>query len=699
MLRLKGTILLFCILLILFVLFAIPTAKAVATTGNIIINEITYNPSGSDEGHEWIEVYNNDTVEIEVENWKFYENGINHGLTKIWGVTTLQPGGFAIIADNTSQFQSDYPSFSGNLYDSSFSLSNTGEALALKDKNGNIMNSVTYSNSWGADGNGKSLQLVLATGSWCEGPPTPGATNDCQYCGDGTCDVDESCTNCSADCLSVGQVCCDGTAYVGNCCVDANCTSPQTCVNYNCTTIHYCGDGSCDANETCANCAADCLGAGKVCCDSIAYTGNCCVNANCTSPQTCVNHNCTAPAHYCGDGTCDANETCSCSDCEGKQNGCTSGQLCCSSSCTDLCFSDSGCPSEKTCLNPGTCNASCVNASTIVCDLTLSILAEDVFNVSITQNYYLHVNDTKSNYTGQALITYWIEDSKSAYIRYHTPYNATVDINKNKSRDYTPLKICGNETYYIRAEIIDSKCNDINLANNAATKLITLWGLDPNSIECFKNMTYSLEIPAEVKAEERFAIKIEISNNLNVSQSIEIWSYIYRGAKCYSCYGNETRESNKQIINISAKSSAIVELQNKVNATNGTYYIKVKILKEGFSTPEELTYTIDIKEKEKIEINETAEITTNKTENVTGEIIYKSKSEKVKKIAMYLLSSLLLAIAVYFAIAKRKQIGEFFITKKQEFEKRRRWKEYIQKRRPGVIKRLSKGFLKPGEKV
>lgn len=152
------------------------------------------------------------------------------------------------------------------------------------------------------------------------------------------------------------------------------------------------------------------------------------------------------------------------------------------------------------------------------------------------------------------------------------------------------------------------------------------------------------------------------------------------------------------MINISAKSSAIVELQNKVNATNGTYYIKVKILKEGFSTPEELTYTIDVKEKEKIEINETI-ITTNKTENATGEVIYKSKSEKVKKIAMYLLSSLLLAIAVYFAIAKRKQIGEFFITKKQEFEKRRRWKEYIQKRRPGVIKRLSKGFLKPGEKA
>ncbi len=689
MLRLKGMILLLGIVL---ALLAVPMVKAVATTGNIIINEIMYDLPGSDDEHEWIEIYNNDSVEIEVKDWKFYENGENHGLSEILGTTRLGPGAFAIIAHNASQFQSDYPSFNGNLYYSSFSLSNTGENLILKDDDLNEMDSVTYSSSWGGDGNGKSLQLVLADGSWCEGPPTPGAANGCQYCGDGNCSVDESCANCTTDCLGTGEVCCDAIAYTGDCCVDVDCTSPNTCVSHTCTApAHYCGDGNCDLDESCANCSADCLLAGEVCCDGINYIGNCCVDANCTSPQTCVDHTCTTLTHYCGDGTCDANETCAncAEDCEGKQDGCDSEYLCCYGSCAFVCSSDDDCLTGTVCRDPGTCNATCVDASEVVCDLTLSISAEEIFKSSIGEHYYLYVNDTKGNYTGSAVVGYWIEYSNGSYIRYHKPYNTTINVNVNKSRDYTPGEICGNKTYYIKAEIVDPKCNDTDLTNNAATKAVTIWGLDPKSAECFKNLTYSLEIPVEVKAEENFTISVEIKNNQNVSQKVEVWSYVYRWGKCYSCYWNKTEESNKQMISIPAGSSITVELQNKVNATNGTYYIKVKILKEGFSTPEELLYEVEV-------IREEAPIEEDMEGEGEGEVIYKSKAEKIKKIAMYALPALLLIVAIYFVIVKRKQINEFFTSKREELKKKRKWKKYLQKRRPGVIERLSKGFLKPG---
>jgi len=703
MLRLKGMILLIGIVL---VLFAVPTVAA-----DVVINEIFPHPNPGNNNHwgEWIELYNNGTP-VNLNGWNISDGEGTYTIDKD---VIISGGGFIILAYNKTFFK--------EIWGSPAEIVKYGEdapGLQLADSNDSLtlydnLSAIIDTSSWTSDPgvnksigrcpNGGVSKKILTTA-------TPGTSNNdvCPPpCGDGNCSADESCANCSTDC---GK--CNGEF----CSLNGDCASSH-CVHGICrATDPYCGDSYCDTGENCPSDNASCTdnkcyeptcvnGCGQT---AVALNGTdeaCTSTSGCGSPPCKCDGsgNCTsvAPTYYCGDGNCSTNENCSCSDCEGKQNGCTSSQLCCSGSCTDLCSSDSGCPSEKTCLNPGTCNASCVNASTVVCDLILSILAEDVFNVSITQNYYLYVNDTIGNYTGSALVGYWIEDSEGDYIKYHSPYNTTINVNENKSREYTPLAVCGNRTYYIKAKIEDTKCNDLDLTNNAATKLITLWGLDPNSIECFKNLTYSLEIPVEVKAEERFAIKIEISNNQNVSQSIEVWSYIYRGTKCYSCYDNETQESNKQVINISAKSSAIVELQNKVNATNGTYYIKVKILKEGFSTPEELTYTIDVKEKEKIEINETVEvIETNETEeNVTGEVIYKSKSEKVKKIAMYLLPSLLLAIAVYFAIAKRKQIGEFFITKKQEFEKRRRWKEYIQKRRPGVIKRLSKGFLKPGEKV
>lgn len=775
--RLKGMILLIGIVLALFI---VPMVAA-----NIVISEIMYNPNdtsqGSDDYNEWIELHNNGAESINLSKWSVCVKDLlmgyvdRNGSIHLNASFMLASGGYAIITDGGSgtevydNFVVDSSSIALHTEVSTIcgGLNNTGGTISVKDGAETI---VMYYGSWGANGNGKSLQL--ASGSWCEGPPTPGAANVCQYCGDTNCDADESCANCSADCKKCNsESCSDASECSGNYCVHSICRSSSTycsdsycdtgencpsdnasctdikcyeptCVNGcgqtavasngtdeacnstagcssppcqcngagNCvstTTPHSCGDETCDTDENCANCSTDCpTGTGKVCCNGTIYTGNCCVNANCTSPKTCVNHNCTTPTHYCGDGTCDTNETCSCSDCEGKRDGGTSKQLCCSGSYTDLCFSSSDCPSEKACRNAGTCNATCVNASTIVCNLNISISAE-IFNVSITQNYYLHINDTKGNYTGSAVVTYWIEDSNGTYIRYHTPNNATVDVNINKSRDYTPLEICGNATYYIKAEITDPKCNDTNLTNNAVIKVITIWGLDTNSAECFKNLTYGLEIPAQVKAEENFTVSVDIENKQNVSQVLEIWSYVYRWGKCYSCYGNETEESNKQVISIPAKSSLIVELQNKVNATNGTYYIKVKILKEGFSTPEEFTYDVEVKEKEKIEINETVEAETNETEgNATGGVIYESKSRKVNRIIIYILPALLLAAAIYFAVVRREQISRFvaskynslkehITSKKQELGKKKEWRKYIKERRPGVIKRLSKGFVKP----
>jgi len=68
----------------------------------------------------------------------------------------------------------------------------------------------------------------------------------------------------------------------------------------------------------------------------------------------------------CGDGSCDSGETCLCSDCEGKQAGCSSGELCCSGICKAIvCSADSDCNDGNpchtnfACNNPGTCSASC----------------------------------------------------------------------------------------------------------------------------------------------------------------------------------------------------------------------------------------------------------------------------------------------------------------------------------------------------
>src|SRR3989344_8913134 len=98
--------------------------------GDVVINEIMYNPSGPDEGHEWIEIYNNGPSDQDLTGWIFFEAGTNHGLTVEQGDINLPEGEYVIIADNAAQFLLDYPGFSGNVLDSSWgSLDQASETL------------------------------------------------------------------------------------------------------------------------------------------------------------------------------------------------------------------------------------------------------------------------------------------------------------------------------------------------------------------------------------------------------------------------------------------------------------------------------------------------------------------------------------------------------------------------------------------
>ena len=134
-----------------------------------------YNPSGADSEHEWVEIYNNNSFAINTSGWKFYEAETNHGLTLINGSYLIQQNQYAIIADNSDIFLEDYPDFNSTLFDSSFSLSNTGETIAIKNSSLDIINEITYNNSIGGDNNGNSISLI--NNSWQESTPTPGQKN------------------------------------------------------------------------------------------------------------------------------------------------------------------------------------------------------------------------------------------------------------------------------------------------------------------------------------------------------------------------------------------------------------------------------------------------------------------------------------------------------------------------------------------
>jgi hypothetical protein len=139
----------------------------VSAQSDIRINEIMYNPPGTDADLEWIELYNNDTTAINITGWKFYEADTNHRLTFVQGSMVIPVTGYAIIADNATAFLNEHPECKCTVMDSTFSLRNSDEYIALKNATSNLVDEVTYNSSWGADGNGKTLERT-ATGGWEE---------------------------------------------------------------------------------------------------------------------------------------------------------------------------------------------------------------------------------------------------------------------------------------------------------------------------------------------------------------------------------------------------------------------------------------------------------------------------------------------------------------------------------------------------
>lgn len=158
------------LILLLFIFCFLPK---ISFGAGISISEIMYDAEGSDGGREWIEVYNSSGSDIDLTSYKFFENGVSHGISHLEGDALLANNSYAIIADNANNFTSEYTGASkSQIYDASFSLSNSaGEYLAIKNSEGEAISEITYDPSIGAAGDGNSLQKNNS-GSWAASLPT-----------------------------------------------------------------------------------------------------------------------------------------------------------------------------------------------------------------------------------------------------------------------------------------------------------------------------------------------------------------------------------------------------------------------------------------------------------------------------------------------------------------------------------------------
>lgn len=136
-------------------------------------NEIMYNPEGTDSKREWLEVYNDGDGAVDLSTYGLFENSVNHGITYFSGPSEIAPGAYAIIAADAAEFDQEFNIGSDvSLYDSVFTLNNTGEEIRLLNDQENVVSLVSYTENLGANGDGNSLNRI--SNSWLPRKPSPG---------------------------------------------------------------------------------------------------------------------------------------------------------------------------------------------------------------------------------------------------------------------------------------------------------------------------------------------------------------------------------------------------------------------------------------------------------------------------------------------------------------------------------------------
>ncbi len=122
--------------------------SASASPGAIVVfNELQYNPPGATEDGEWIELFNQQGIKVDLSGWRI--DGL--GYTFPQG-TIIDPGAYVVVAKSPAAGQ--LGSYPGN-------MDNGGERLRLFNQSARLMDEIDFADDapWpaGADGSGATL--------------------------------------------------------------------------------------------------------------------------------------------------------------------------------------------------------------------------------------------------------------------------------------------------------------------------------------------------------------------------------------------------------------------------------------------------------------------------------------------------------------------------------------------------------------
>ena len=160
----------------------------VGAAGSVVINEINYHSPADFEPEDWVEIYNNANVAIDLSGWTFSDGGEGHVFALPQG-TFIKAGQYLVLCRKKAAFLAHFPQVGSCIGDFGFGLDNAGEALRLADGRGNIIDRLDYANvlPWPPQADGQGATLALKSegldnargANWVQAPQngTPGRVN------------------------------------------------------------------------------------------------------------------------------------------------------------------------------------------------------------------------------------------------------------------------------------------------------------------------------------------------------------------------------------------------------------------------------------------------------------------------------------------------------------------------------------------
>jgi beta-lactamase superfamily II metal-dependent hydrolase len=133
----------------------------------VVFSEVFYDTPGTDSVEEWIELYNNSPITVDIGGWKIKDNNGSGGAFTIPSGETIAPGTFYTIALDSTGFNNLY-GYDADLYGTFSALNNDGDALVLEDNYGNVIDAVAWEGGAGAGtpaGWGSTTAPSASTGS------------------------------------------------------------------------------------------------------------------------------------------------------------------------------------------------------------------------------------------------------------------------------------------------------------------------------------------------------------------------------------------------------------------------------------------------------------------------------------------------------------------------------------------------------